>query len=259
MINNDNNFQTQLETTTNNNQQIENSSEFNQSLQNENIFNIEKAGKHKTSKKKKIGIILWWTSIITIIICIIAIIYQLSSSPRGLFNSEDLEEKLNNAYEDIWDFIGQDHNKKLEIEIENVNESTHDQTFECDVLRFGNDDITGYTCIGLINKGKVIQIQSILIAYEDSFNSLSTEEQEAIISFTLLPIRIFKNDIDTLSELFDFLTNMKQVESEQGKKFIIVSDNIEYTFSLGMGNGIVIGLFTIRYLPAFSCGFYEES
>ena len=194
------------------------------------------------------------------IVCIIAVlaIFLLGNS-KGLIALDEVEQKLNEAYIKVWEGYDIDFDGVTEFEIENVDEDTHDQTFSCFVMPSA-DGVTGLRVMGLVKDGQVIQMQSIYVGSEDAFNQLDTDTQASFFALVTFPISIFKEDIDTVQEFGDFLRNMDVVSdgTSGADNMRTVDGDIEYTYMGGMGNGIVMSSFNIRYLPAFSTGFFED-
>ena len=178
---------------------------------------------------------------------------------KGLVALDEVEQKLNEAYIKVWEGLDIDFNGVTEFEIENGDEDTHDQTFSCFVMPSA-DGVTGLRVMGLVKDGQVIQMQSIYVGSDDAFNQLDTDAQASFLALVTFPISIFKEDIDTVQEFGDFLCSMDVVNDSTFGAYNMrtVDGDIEYTYMGGIGNGIVMSLFNIRYLPAFSTGFFED-
>lgn len=210
------------------------------------------------NKRSKKSLILAIGGITVICIITLLVIFMFSRS-KGLVALDEVEQKLNEAYTKVWGGYGFGFNGVTEFEIKNVDENTHDQTFSCFVTPSA-DGVTGLSIMGLVKDGQIVQMQSVYIGSADAFVQSDTDTQTNLLTLTIFPISIFKEDIDTVQEFVDFLRNMDAVNSITSglvNKRIVEGD-IEYTFVGGSENNIVMSSFNIRYLPAFSSGYFED-
>lgn len=195
------------------------------------------------------------------IVCIVAILaIFLFGNSKGLVALDEVEQKLNEAYIKLWGDYDFDFDGVTEFEIENVDEDTHDQTFSCSIK--SPDGVSGLRVYGLVKDGQVVQMQSVYFDDEEDFRRLDTDTQAALVALIEFPISIFKEDVDTLQEMKDFLFyNMVDVNNgtAKGDERRTVEGDIEYSYMGGSGKGVAIFCFNIRYLPAFSHGFFEDN
>lgn len=210
------------------------------------------------NKRSKKPLIFAIGGFVSVCIVVIFAIFMFGNN-KGLIALDDVEQKLNDAYIKVWEGYDIDFNGVTEFEIENVDEDTHDQTFSCFVMP-SDDGVTGLRVMGLVKDGQVVQMQSIYVGSEDAFNQLDTDAQASILALVTFPISIFKEDVDTIQEFGDFLRNMDVVNDGTSgpDNMRTVDGDTEYTYMGGSGNGIVMSTLTIRYLPAFPTGFFED-
>lgn len=180
-----------------------------------------------------------------------------SDVAKGLVAIDELETKLNEAYEEVWNL--DDYQGVTDFTVTKVNEDTHDQIFSCFAMPLEGNDVLGHQVMGLAKDGHVIQIQSLFIFYADGFFQAEEDMQERMRRSVLFPVCIFKEKINTLQECGDFLALMDVDEREIVTQGSFTEGDVEYTFMSGVGKGdLLLYLLTIRYLPAFSTGYFED-
>lgn len=221
------------------------------------VHNTLKERPSPTAKKGKK--MLWVIGgIVVVAIAAVLAIFLLNSN-SALGKVDEIEQQLNEAFVKAWEGYDIGFEGVTEFEIQNVNEDTHDQTFSCFVMP-SEDGVTGLRVMGLAKDGKVVQIQSVYVGTEDSFNMLSQDEQLAIMALPAFPVSIYKEDIGTLNEFAHFIGDMDVVNDGTSgpDNMRTVEGDIEYSYMGGTGNGVVMSTLTIRYLPAFPNGFFED-
>lgn len=212
----------------------------------------------KTKRGKK-PLIFAIGSVAAVCIITVLVIFFLGGN-KGLVAVDKMEQLIDEAYIKVIGAYDENYKGVKQVEIKNVNEKTHDQTFNCFVMP-SEDGVTGLRVMGLVKNGQVIQLQSIYIGMEDDFNQLDAEAQIAFMTMIPYPISIFKEDLDTVQEIANFLDDMRAINSDTSglNKMRTVEGDIEYTYTGGTGSGVAIFSFNIRYLPAFSSGFFEDN
>ena len=194
------------------------------------------------------------------VLCIIAIaVIFFFHRSRGLMDLDDVEQTLNESYRKAWGGYADDYSGVAQFEIQDVKGQSYDQTFSCIVSPF-SDGATGLRVIGLARKGKVIQLQSVYVLPEENFHQLDSNAQAGLLAMAMFPVNIFEEDIDTVSKFIPYLNQMEDCSDgtsapDQRRH---VKGDIEFSYMSGYGNGVVLSTFNIRYLPAFSSGFFDE-
>ena len=178
---------------------------------------------------------------------------------NGLMDVNEIEQKLNEAYIKAWDGAMDDYEGVSDFNLEDADEETHDETFSC--YAFGTEgDTIQHTVMGLVNNGKIIQIQSIFAVAGDSFNQLDSDTQAVLLSSVLFPVSIFEEDVVTIPDFHDFVYRMENLSDGTSRdKFRLVKGDIEYTYSGGSSESGTLYAFTIRHLPSFSEGFFGDN
>lgn len=202
--------------------------------------------------------LIWAIGVIAVVCIIVIPAVVFSGKNKGLVAVDEVEQKLNEAFLKMARDADIDLDGLTGFEIENADEETHDQIFRCSLMSY--DGVIGFNAMGLVKNGQVVQIQSTFISSDDDFNEFDTYEQFIIKAMVAFPISIFKEDIDTTQEFIYFVRNMKEVSDgtfgQDDRR--TVDEDIEYTYMDRSGNGMEISVFTIRYLPAFSTGYFED-
>ncbi|MBQ3055602.1 MAG: hypothetical protein IJC88_05805 [Oscillospiraceae bacterium] len=200
--------------------------------------------------KKWLGVLLCVVMLVTFCAC---------REETGLLAASDIEQKLNEAYIEAMDGAADDYEGVSEFTLKNVKEETHDQTFHCFVLP-SKDDVMGFRVMGLVKNGQIIQIQSSYTGFEDEFHQMDSEIQMIFQLLPVFPAGIFKKELDSINKFGGFIDSMEVVNdgSSGAFKTKLVDGDLEYTYMGGTGNGGVMSIFTVRYLPAFSNGFFED-
>lgn len=176
----------------------------------------------------------------------------------GLLSVDEIEQELSETYAKLWDGSDYEYDGITEFEVKSVDEDTHDEIFSCNV----DPGIDNFMVLGLIKNGQIIQLQSIFLADRESMNQLEKDMQDSILAVAAFPVGIFNEDIDTPQNLREFLNEMEDINDATSSvpiNKIMVDGDVEYTYMGGIGESdIVMSCLTIRYLPAFPTGFYEE-
>ncbi|MBQ8249019.1 MAG: zinc ribbon domain-containing protein [Clostridia bacterium] len=209
--------------------------------------------KTKRSKKPLIFII----GAIAVIGIAAVLLIMFLNRPKGLMDLDEVEEKLNEAYIQVWDGYEDDYEGVKNFKIEDVDDENYDQAFSCDIVR-AEDSIMGLIAIGHAKDGKLIELHVMCMAFEDDFDKLSDYEKIAYEVIVDFPVTIFEEDIKIFSDLMTFHDEMDTVDDYGGYKKKTVIGDIEYTYSGGVGYGLALSEFNIRYLPEFEEGYFEE-
>lgn len=182
----------------------------------------------------------------------------LETGNGSLGKISSIEKQLSQAYIKAWEGSLDDFKGVDDFEIENVDEKTHDQSFSCTFLDFAENGAK-LSVKGLAKDEKVIQVQSVLIMNEADYEELSSEARGIMMALPMFPISIYQKNISNISAFSKFFTDMEEVyDSENVSSRIKTDGDIEYTSMLSTIDGAVVSVFTIRYMPAFSEGYFDE-
>ena len=225
---------------------------------NEKVESIEAEISVPNKSKKKIIIIG-----ITAIVAILAIVFlvmkkhnRVDEKGSALPKLTNIESELNTAFAMLFEGTGVNVDKIQDFQIEEQKETTHDKAFSCNAFN-GN-----LTVMGLAKGEDVIQVQTVLLTPSAGFDSLEDSEKKALVGVALFPASIFDDEIKTLDDFNTLINALEEVENTgiSGDTMRYVKDDIEYTMVSGYSysrSAIIISV-NIRYLPAFSCGYFEE-
>lgn len=235
------------------------------------VFSASTVNKSKRNKKPLI-----WVIAGIALVCILAVLAiggvttvgviavlgtSMFGRNKGLMALDDVEQKVNEAFlklegDELSFFDG-----VTEFEIRDVDADTHDQTFSCCILPSGYG--VEFSVLGLVKEEQVIQMQCVFCDYREDYFIKYDEDRDlrdAMLMMAVFPISIFKEDIDTMQELDEYIDSMDIVYADPSGQICrqTVDDDIEYTYMYFTG-GLPMSVFTIRYLPAFSTGYLEEN
>lgn len=225
---------------------------------NEKVESIEAEISVPNKSKKKIIIIG-----ITAIVAILAIVFlvmkkynRVDEKGSALPKLTNIESELNTAFAMLFEGTGVNVGKIQDFQIEEQKETTHDKSFSCNALN-GN-----LTVMGLVKGEDVIQVQTVLLASSADVDSLEDIGKKALVGVAFCPASIFDDEIKTLDDFNTLINALEKVENTgiSGDTMRYVKDDIEYTMVSGYSysrSTIIISV-NIRYLPAFSCGYFEE-
>ena len=222
------------------------------------VFNQAASQNGKTKRSKKLLILTIGGIAIVCIIALLAIF--MFGHTKGLIALDEVEQKLNEAFDKLWGDYADTFEGVTGFEVDAVDDKeAYDHIFCCFAPLFGAD-ATCPIINGRIKNGQVIQLQAQIILTEDLFNQLNVDTQAAMMVMLASPTVIFKDEIDTMNDLTAFLADMEAVNDEVSGpiKLRAIDGDIEYTYMCGYGSGIGGATYTIRYLPAFTNGFFED-
>ncbi len=170
---------------------------------------------------------------------------------------DGLEAELENAYRNIyarktWEGI-------QGFEIKEVHEDNYNQSFSGTVTS-DDGEIIRMEIMGLAKNGKVIQLQSAVICKTEGVANLSEKEFDDFLASGAFHLTLYRDDVNSVDNINMILNDMVNISSKNDKiqKLQKVQEDLEYSYMIGIGNDMTILSFTVRYLPAFETGFFEE-
>lgn len=205
------------------------------------------------------------------IVCVITMVGCGAMSDKepnkiGMLPVEIVRQELDRAFFRVWDIDNSTRQEQVRFEIKDVDEENYDQTFSY-MIFLPMDEYTCFIVNGYVKDGYVIDMRSTFLGTIKFYDEADESQQQwGDPAAVIWPICIFEEEIDTLSEFKDFLSQMENVGIiddgySSGNCLRIIEENAEYTHQDRVSpDGLLhVGDFNIRYLPAFSTGFLEES
>lgn len=210
---------------------------------------------------KKVGLKIPKKVVVTGLVSLAAMIalitvFVLVIRPKIAFSKlpevQNIEYEINRAFNNLIYFMGETDTKYQisNFKINDVEGENYDQTFSGEFYN-GNMRICGQA-----KNGHVIQLQTILLLSKDN-NYLSDDQRKCLVIMSTFGMEIFFPE--TYTEYEQHLVGIEEVkDTGYDIAYRRIDDNIESTVWGGAIDNTMLVCGTIRFLPEYESGFFEE-